>query len=43
MVSKEMIGYNSKMSGKVWINENFASNFAQFKRQIHTKGDREKW
>jgi hypothetical protein len=40
MISKEMIGYNSKMVGKVWINENFASNYAQYKRQIQTKNDR---
>ena len=40
MISKEMIGYNSKKVGKVWINENFASNYVQYKRQIHTKNDR---
>jgi hypothetical protein len=38
-----MVGFNSKLVGKAWINDNFASNYVQCKRQAISKNEKEKW
>jgi len=34
-----MVGYNQKKYGKAWINENFANNYTQIKRNVKTSDE----
>lgn len=42
-VGKDMVGYNADRKGKVWLNENYASNTIQYKRKVRSEQDRAQW